>query len=82
MLAADCGWKERSKETKKKENKIISGTVVSGSRDRRHCATIIYMRGKTKSTHQNEVSVTPFFHQAPVLHILPSQGDCSDHALV
>lgn len=47
MLAPDCRQKERSKETTKKENKIISGTVVSGSRDRHHCATIIYMRGKT-----------------------------------
>lgn len=49
MLAADCRQNKRSKETKKKANKIISGTVVSGSRDRRHCATIIYMRGKTEA---------------------------------
>ncbi len=34
------------------------------------------------SHYHNKVSLAPFFHQAPVPHVLISHGDPRDHTLV
>lgn len=67
----------------------ISNTVFTGSSERLYLAPVcdtmclhVQETAVETSQYHNEVSLAPFFHQAPVPHVLISHGDPSDHTLV
>lgn len=59
---------------------LIRSTVISVCSDGLHDTFVGVCR--RQSHYHNKVSLAPFFHQAPVPHVLISHGDPCDHTLV